>query len=193
MKKSRVYTRFLPHFPRADRKRTRVGASPCEGDRMPFAAPPPTAAWRHQDARSGFEVALRPDHGLAVSRPEEVIEICNSPGTCSKFPLDSTDERRDGGRTSSCGRGSGYRPRGELKPAGSAVFHRKEVPRCQPASIPPSILSPLSAGPPRVTAATMRRRGIPTRTGRTGTHSARRTSSPGAPARAALGRAHEQL
>ena len=24
---------------------------------MPFAAPPPTAAWRHQDARSGFEVA----------------------------------------------------------------------------------------------------------------------------------------
>ena len=56
-KKSRVYTRFLPHFPRADRKRTRVGASPCEGDRMSFAAPPPTAAWRHQDARSGFEVA----------------------------------------------------------------------------------------------------------------------------------------
>jgi hypothetical protein len=24
---------------------------------MPFAAPPPTAAWRHQGARSGFEVA----------------------------------------------------------------------------------------------------------------------------------------
>ena len=24
---------------------------------MPFAAPPPTAAWRHQEARSGFEVA----------------------------------------------------------------------------------------------------------------------------------------
>jgi hypothetical protein len=57
----------------------------------------------------------------------------------------------------------------------------------------PSIWPPLSAGPQRLTAATKRRSGIPTRTGQIGTRSTWWTSSPGSSVRPAPGRAHEQL
>jgi hypothetical protein len=48
-------------------------------------------------------------------------------------------------------------------------------------------LAPLSAGPRRLTAATKRRSGIPTRTGRIGTRSTWWTSSPGLSGQASPG------
>src|SRR5689334_17436234 len=43
---------------------------------MPFAAPPALAAWRHRDARDGFEVAfLRPDgEGWAIDGTTTALE-----------------------------------------------------------------------------------------------------------------------
>ena len=43
---------------------------------MPFSAPPPTAAWAHQDARTGFEVVcFQPvDHGHVVTGCTTAVE-----------------------------------------------------------------------------------------------------------------------
>ena len=53
-----------------------------------------------------------PGRAARVTAHHRGAEPSNSPGTCSKWPLDFTEERREGrDRTSSRGRGSGYRPR----------------------------------------------------------------------------------
>lgn len=43
---------------------------------MPFSAPPPTAAWAHQDARAGFEVVhIAPvDHGHVITGCTTAVE-----------------------------------------------------------------------------------------------------------------------
>jgi hypothetical protein len=65
---------------------------PWECDYMPFVAPPPTAAWQHHDARSGFEVAYfhLTDDGIRIEGCTTAIEDGQTWSVDYAIALDTT-------------------------------------------------------------------------------------------------------